>query len=207
MQKIKSLIAAILVVVFTAALAINVSAQNPKGGCADPNSRCLDASVWSLLGIPEQEIHSTTALATDVGTVAHYSKEALALMEAWGVKNKIDHLLLTKAAKGQLPVLYLDHDDIPLAKKNLLIYVVRWDDPSGKELPHIRVVCYEAGGATSQAKVYDGGKRSTELGPVKAAASSKPGVVDKSKEKLGEGAKATKDALGGAWNKIKPKKP
>ncbi len=203
MQRIKSLIAATLVVAFTAALAINVSAQNPKGGCADPNSRCLDASVWSLLGIAEQEIHSTTALATDVGTVAHYSKEAMALMDAWGVKNKIDHLILTKAPNGSKSLLWLDDDRIPREKKNLLIYVVRWDDPAGKELAHLRVVCYEAGGTVSQAKIFDEGKKFVELG----ANAKKSTAVDKGKEKLGDGAKATKDALGGAWNRIKPKKP
>lgn len=203
MRKNNYTIATILAVVFAMALAVNVSAQNPKGGCADPNAKCLATTVWDMLGIPEQQIHSTTALVTEMGTVAHYSKEAITLMNAWGVKDKIDHLVLTKASNGSKNILWLDDDRIPREKKNLLIYVVRYDDPKGKELPHLRVVCYEAGGTVSQAKIFDEGKKFAELG----ADAKKSTAVDKGKEKLGEGAKATKDALGGAWNKIKPKKP
>lgn len=80
-----------------------------------------------------------------------------------GVKNKIDHLILTKAPQGSKNLLWLDDDRIPREKKNLLIYVVRYDDPKGKELPHLRVVCYEAGGTVSQAKIFDEGKKFSEI--------------------------------------------
>lgn len=83
-MQLKKHVATFLAIAFALAMAITASAQNRKGGCADPQAKCLEVTVWDVLGIPEQEIHSTTALATEVGTVAHYSKEALALMDAWG---------------------------------------------------------------------------------------------------------------------------
>jgi hypothetical protein len=130
--------------------------------------RCLSKTptVWSVLDILKQEMdEDETHLANQVKTIVRYSKAARLLMHEWGVEDRVDFLLLTKAAPGVANGVYFDNDQIAPPDKNVEVYVIRYDDPRGRALPDIRIVMFEVNGTVSQARIFNEGKQFKAVTP------------------------------------------
>lgn len=188
MQKhIKYVVATFLAALFVMALSINVLAQDGKcrSLAKDPQSRCLNIQY------PEpKEDWVVKTVTLDTATV-FFSSSAIDVMEKLGNDAVEDWNTYLKFGKAREVVSYEDK-----AGKPRTVYVTGNRDGRILEI----FVIEENGGELHHWALTNGGKKFSEVSAKSA------GVTDKAKDKLGEGAKATKDALGGAWNRIKPKK-
>lgn len=188
-KHIPNSVATLLATLFVLALAINVVAQDaPKCRtlAKDPNSRCLNIQH------PEQQedwVVKTVALNT---ATVYFSSSAIDVMAKLGEDVVEDWNTYLKFSKAKEVVSYEDKSG-----KVQTVYVI------GNRADRILEVFVIGEGGTElhHWALTNGGKKFAKV------SAKNVGVTDKAKDKLGDGAKATKDALGGAWNKIKPKKP